>query len=109
MRRRFPMLLATALSASVISITHAAEADDAVRTSGTPYKPGREISGGVAGAAEDGAESVKHANAPYKPGREIESDQSSERGGPDSSPDEGAETLKPDHPPYRPGRQANDR
>jgi hypothetical protein len=78
MRKILPIVVAAVLSA----VTFTAAADDPVKTSPTPYKPGRQI----------GDDSVKTSRSPHKPGRYADQDQP---------------PVKSGQAPHKPGRQAD--
>jgi hypothetical protein len=71
-------LISTFFGALLLTTALATWADDAVKTSQPPYKPGRQLDDGASSApatAEqqgDGDQSVKSARAPYKPGRQAD-------------------------------------
>ena len=72
-------LISTLITALFLTTAFATLADDAVKTSQPPYKPGRQLDDGNSGApaaaeqrAADEDQSVKSARPPYKSGRQAE-------------------------------------
>jgi hypothetical protein len=71
-------LVLTFLAAMLLAAALTTLADDAVKTSQPPYKPGRQLdednsrSSTASEPATNGDAAVKAARAPYKPGREAE-------------------------------------
>ena len=78
MKKILSIIAAATLSAAIFTAT----ADDSVKTSQPPYKPGRQI--------DDDA--VKTSQPPYKPGRQADQDEP---------------PVKSAQQPYKPGRQAD--
>jgi len=70
--------LSTFITALFLTTAFTALADDAVKTSQPPYKPGRQLDDGNSGApaaaerSADEDQSVKSARPPYKPGRQAD-------------------------------------
>jgi hypothetical protein len=97
MRNLPRILIATALSTlalSTVSLTTWADDGDPVKTSPSPYKPGRQIDDSASAPAADESDPVKTSRPPYKPGRELD--------------DDGVQPVKPGREPYKPGRQADE-
>ena len=71
-------IISTFVTALFLSAAFATLADDAVKTSQPPYKPGRQLdddNSGAPAAAErraDEDQAVKSARPPYKPGRQAD-------------------------------------
>ena len=117
MQRLPAILIATVLSALVPIAAYADPQGDTVKTSRSPYKPGRQINSDAATnadaalsatAPESDGKPVKHAQPRYKPGRQIEGHASAGDVSPAPAQDESGNPFKSSRARYKPGRHVED-